>query len=83
MKPDPTQCDGEVIRMIKAHQVRRKLRATFVAAALGLLGMAPLAHAQAEKINAVIGEQVRAEQAAQASQKRVAMLDSEATDDAG
>jgi hypothetical protein len=46
-------------------------------ATLGLLGAA-VAHAQAEKINAVIGEQVKVEQAAQASQKRVAMLDGEA-----
>lgn len=79
MKPDPTQCDGAVVRMIKARRVRRKRRAIFVACALGLSGLVPLAQAQAEKINAVIGEQVRAEQAAQASQKRVAMLDSEAT----
>ena len=46
---------------------------------VGLLGLTSIAHAQAEKINAVIGEQVRTEQAAQASQKRVAQLDTEAT----
>jgi seryl-tRNA synthetase len=34
---------------------------------------------QTEKINTVIGEQVKAEQAAQASQKRIAQLDEEAT----
>ena len=34
---------------------------------------------QGEKVNAVISEQVKAEQAAQASQKRVAALDEEAT----
>ena len=34
---------------------------------------------QADKINTVIGEQVKTEQAAQASQKRVAQLDEEAT----
>jgi chromosome segregation ATPase len=65
--------------MITAHAFRKRQRAVLVAMSLGLLGLAPLAQAQAEKINAVIGEQVRAEEAAQASQKRVAMLDSEAT----
>lgn len=35
--------------------------------------------AQTEKVNAVIGEQVRAEQAAQASQKKVDQLDEETT----
>ncbi len=34
---------------------------------------------QGEKVNAVISEQVKAEQAAQASQKRIAALDEEAT----
>jgi uncharacterized protein DUF3450 len=40
---------------------------------------AQTAPAQGEKVNAVISEQVKAEQAAQASQKRVAALDEEAT----
>jgi chromosome segregation ATPase len=68
-----------MIRMNKAQTFRRRLRAAIAGGALSLLGMVSLAHAQAERINAVIGEQVRAEQAAQASQKRVAMLDTEAT----
>jgi hypothetical protein len=59
-------------RMIKA-------QAHTAALLVGFLGLTSLAHAQAEKINAVIGEQVRAEEAAQASQKRVAQLDTEAT----
>jgi hypothetical protein len=44
-----------------------------------LLGLASFANAQADKVNAVIGEQLRTEQAAQASQKRVDSLDSEAS----
>jgi len=40
---------------------------------------AQTAPGQGEKVNAVISEQVKAEQAAQASQKRVAALDEEAT----
>src|SRR5215831_13137206 len=35
--------------------------------------------AQGDKVNAVISEQVKTEQAAQASQKRIAALDEEAT----
>jgi hypothetical protein len=40
---------------------------------------AQTAPGQGEKVNAVISEQVKAEQAAQASQKRIAALDEEAT----
>src|SRR6476661_10172055 len=40
---------------------------------------AQTAPGQGDKVNAVINEQVKAEQAAQASQKRVAALDEEAT----
>ena len=69
-----------MFRMIKAQVIRERSNHAARAIALAaLLGMASLAQAQAEKVNAVIGEQVRTEQAAQASQKRVAMLDSEAT----
>lgn len=57
-------------RLIKAHARTSGLLA-------GFLAMASLAHAQAEKINAVMGEQLRTEQAAQASQKRIDALDSE------
>jgi septal ring factor EnvC (AmiA/AmiB activator) len=60
--------------MIAAHAFRRRLRALGLAAAL--LGSA-VAHAQADKVNAVINEQLRTEQAAQASQKRIDTLDSE------
>ena len=63
--------------MIEAHVTRRRLRASGLAAVL--LGMTSLAHAQADKVNGVIAEQVRVEQAAQASQKRVDTLDSEAS----
>jgi hypothetical protein len=63
--------------MFGEHGSRRRARAGALAAVL--LGLTPLAHAQAEKVNGVIGEQVRAEQAAQASQKRVDTLDGEAT----
>jgi hypothetical protein len=66
--------------MIKAHRrpgERRRLRVAL--AALSLLGVATLAQPQAEKINAVISEQVRVEEAAQSSQKRVAQLDTEAS----
>jgi hypothetical protein len=57
------------------HASKRRLRAACCTAAL--LAMTALAHAQADKVNAVIGEQLRTEQAAQASQKRVASLDTE------
>jgi hypothetical protein len=76
VKADPIQCVGTTIRMINA-QASRRLRAAGLTAAF--LMMTSLAQAQAEKINAVIGEQVRAEEAAQASQKRIAALDSEAS----
>jgi len=56
-----------------------KRQARVVGLLAGLLGMATLAQAQVEKVTAVIGEQVRTEQAAQASQKRVASLDTEAS----
>jgi hypothetical protein len=79
VKSDPTQCDGATVRMIKAQAPFERKRAALAGGALCLLVTASLAHAQAEKINAVIGEQVRTEQAAQASQKRVAQLDSEAS----
>ena len=75
MKPDPTQCDGAVVRVIKAQGPGQRPRVRGIGLAVGLLGMVSLAQPQAEKINAVIGEQVRAEQAAKASQKRVASLD--------
>jgi Protein of unknown function (DUF3450) len=59
----------------------RMLKAQARAASLlvGSLVVASFAHAQAEKVTTVIGEQVRTEQAAQASQKRIAQLDSEAS----
>jgi len=44
-----------------------------------LLVSTSAALAQADKVNAVVGEQLRTEQAAQASQKRVDTLDSEAS----
>jgi hypothetical protein len=65
------------MRMFAAQASRRHLRVAGLAVAL--LGVNSLAHAQADKVNAVIGEQVRTEQAAQASQKRIAALDSEAS----
>jgi seryl-tRNA synthetase len=43
-----------------------------------LLWCGGTAHAQSERVNAVIGEQVKTEEAARASQKRVAQLDEEA-----
>jgi hypothetical protein len=58
-------------------QVPRRVFASGLAVAW--LAMSTFAHAQADKVNAVIGEQVRTEQAAQASQKRIAALDSEAS----
>jgi seryl-tRNA synthetase len=61
--------------MIAAHAFRRRLRAVAFTAAL--LASASHAQAQADKVNAVIGEQLRTEQAAQASQKRIDVLDSE------
>jgi hypothetical protein len=63
--------------MNDVHVSRRHLRARHLAAVL--LAMASFAHAQADKVNGVISEQVRVEQAAQASQKRVDTLDSEAS----
>jgi hypothetical protein len=62
--------------LITAH-ARRRLRAAGLVAVW--LGATSLANAQADKVNAVIGEQLRTEQAAQASQKRVDTLDSEAS----
>jgi chromosome segregation ATPase len=49
-----------------------------LAAAVGLLAAGP-ASTQSAKVNSVIGEQVKTEQAAQASQKRVEQLDEETT----
>ena len=54
--------------------------AVAVACALGVLWAVNAVHAQTSgKIDTVINEQVKAEEAAQASQKRVAQLDEEAT----
>lgn len=47
--------------------------------ALASSWVAIASYAQTEQVNAVIGEQVKAEQAAQASQKRVSQLDDETT----
>jgi seryl-tRNA synthetase len=47
--------------------------------AIFLLASASAVMAQADKVSAVVGEQLRTEQAAQASQKRVDTLDSEAS----
>ncbi|MET0657533.1 MAG: DUF3450 domain-containing protein, partial [Steroidobacteraceae bacterium] len=41
--------------------------------------LAAAAYAQSDKVGALIGEQVKAEEAAQASQRKVAQLDDEAT----
>jgi chromosome segregation ATPase len=77
VKADPTQCGRATGRLNTGHETRRFLRAAGLAAVL--VGTGSLAHAQADKVNGVIGEQVKVEQAAQASQKRVDTLDSEAS----
>ena len=64
------------------HKVHRKSRSLLVAAAVitALAGFAmqlDASAAEAEKVNSVIGEQVKAEQAAKASQQKVAQLDDE------
>ena len=48
-----------------------------VACFLCVATMSTLAQAQAERVNNVIGEQVKAEEAARAAEKRIAQLDSE------
>ena len=63
---------------IAMNGTRRRLRSPLLIA-VAALGYAAGVQAQAEKVNTVIGEQLKAEQAAQASQKRVAQLDEEAT----
>ena len=77
MKVDQNQCGGTTVRMETARASRRCRHAVGMLAVL--LTTSSLAQAQAEKVNAVIGEQVRTEQAAQASQKRIAALDGEAS----
>lgn len=62
------ETNGRLVRMIPA-----------TALALVALGLLPVVHAQADKVNTVISEQARAEQAAQQSQQRIAQLDDEAT----
>jgi hypothetical protein len=66
VKPDPGRCE-----------TRRKW--PLIAAGAAAVMASSLAMPQAEKISTVISEQVKVEQAAQASQKRVAQLDGEAS----
>lgn len=55
----------------------RAYASSAVACATALLLSAPFAGAQTEKINSIISEQVKAEEAARASEKRIAQLDEE------
>lgn len=59
---------------------RRMKRVTRVTASLVVSScLAAAAYAQGDKVGSVIGEQVKAEEAAQASQRKIAQLDDEAT----
>lgn len=64
--------------MIESKYRLRRVSAV-AAACASALWVAGTVSAQADKVDTAINEQVRAEQAAQASQKRIAQLDEEAT----
>lgn len=64
--------------MIESKNRLRRVGAV-AAACASALWIAGTVSAQSEKVDSAINEQVRAEQAAQASQKRIAQLDEEAT----
>jgi hypothetical protein len=68
----------ETMSRFRAHVPRTVATAVWLAIAAAQTVNAQTAN-QADKVNTVIGEQVKTEQAAQASQKRITQLDEEAT----
>lgn len=59
--------------------VKQRLRLSVLGVCVSLTALMPLAYAQTETVNAAISEQVKTEEAARASQQRIANLDEEAS----
>lgn len=56
-------------------QAKRRLRLLIVSSCVGMTLLMPMVYAQTETVDAVIGEQVKTEEAARLSQQRIANLD--------